>query len=64
MSLISSRNFVSPLTNKVHVITIVMVVAAFGIFRASGGKVSANSATDTRTPVRIEATRPAIPVRC
>ena len=36
MSLISSKNFLIPLTNKVHLITIFIVALAFAAFRMAG----------------------------
>ena len=39
MSLISIRNVVEPLSNKVHLVTIVVITLTFGIYRASGGTV-------------------------
>jgi len=37
MSLISGRNLISPFTNKVHLVTILVLALAFGIFRLLGG---------------------------
>lgn len=37
MSLISGKTLISPFTNKIHLVTIVVVSLAFGIFRLSGG---------------------------
>ena len=39
MSLISIQNFASPLTNKTHLIAIVLAAVLFAAFRLSGGKI-------------------------
>ncbi len=39
MSLISGKNLISPFTNKIHLVTIIIVSLAFGLFRLSGGGV-------------------------
>lgn len=49
MSLISTQNLVAPLTNKVHLTTIILVAVAFAVLRLSGGAISAVSAN--RAPV-------------
>jgi hypothetical protein len=40
MALISTRNFVAPLTNKAHLLSILFIALAFAAFRMSGGGVS------------------------
>ena len=42
MSLISTRNLLAPLQNKVHFVTIVLIAVAFLVLRLSGGSVSVN----------------------
>ncbi|MCB0318292.1 MAG: hypothetical protein KDD56_06005 [Bdellovibrionales bacterium] len=39
MSLISIKNVVEPFSNKVHLVTIIVITFTFGIYRASGGTV-------------------------
>ncbi len=38
MALISTKNIISPFTNKLHLTSIILVVIAFTILRLSGGK--------------------------
>ncbi len=38
MALISTKNIISPFTNKLHLTTIILMVIAFTILRLSGGK--------------------------
>lgn len=40
MSLISVRNFVSPLTNTTHIVSILLVTIVFALFRLQGGAVN------------------------
>ncbi len=40
MALISSRNLVAPLTNKVHLISLVLLAVAFAALRFAGGSLS------------------------
>jgi len=49
MSLISTRNLVAPLTNKLHMIAIVLVTVGFVALRLSGGTVSMRSRSEART---------------
>lgn len=44
MSLISTHNLVAPLTNKVHLMTIILVAVAFAVLRLSGGAIGTSSA--------------------
>lgn len=37
MSLLSLNNFVTPLTNKIHIITIILVAILFALYRLAGG---------------------------
>lgn len=43
MALISAKNLVTPLTNKIHLTTIILIVVAFAFLRLSGGKLSLES---------------------
>jgi hypothetical protein len=43
MALLSLKNFRGPLTNPVHLVTIVLVTVLFGVFRWSGGGLSFSS---------------------
>lgn len=45
MALISVKNLVTPLTNKVHLGTLVFVVVLFATFRAAGGAISIRSSS-------------------
>ena len=40
MSLISTKNLVAPLTNMVHLITILLIAVAFAVLRLSGASIS------------------------
>lgn len=53
MSLINARNLVSPLTNKVHLMTIILIAIAFAVLRLSGGKVAR---TDSRSVLQSNPT--------
>ncbi len=53
MSLISIENFAAPFQNKVHLVTIFIVAAVFGVLRMQGGGVS----IDSNTPIRRGATQ-------
>ena len=57
MSLISTRNLISPFTNKVHLVTILAVSLSFGFFRLSGGALRAVPAQSmkTKTPAVTQA---------
>ena len=48
MSLISTKNLVAPLTNMVHLITILLIAIAFAVLRLSGASMSIQSSS---TPV-------------
>lgn len=50
MSLISVKNFVSPFTNTVHLVTIILVTILFAVFRLQGGGVKV-SFSDSAEPV-------------
>ena len=39
MALISTKNIISPFTNKLHLTTIILFVIAFTILRLSGGQI-------------------------
>ncbi len=43
MALISSRNLAAPLTNKIHITTIILVALLFAVFRLAGGGVDVKS---------------------
>ena len=43
MSLISTKNFLEPLSNKVHLVTILIVAAVFLVLRMMGGGFSINT---------------------
>lgn len=43
MSLIGLENFAAPFKNKVHMVSIFMIAALFGVFRLQGGGVSLHS---------------------
>lgn len=71
MALISLRNFVEPFQNKVHLITILLVVIAFAVFRFSGGGIKISSASkpslnsqkadiyrDEAPPINLPAVKP------
>ncbi len=55
MSLISIKNFISPFTNTVHLVTIILVTVLFVLFRLQGGGVGVSSPKyrDTRTPIEV-----------
>ena len=55
MSLVSARNLVAPLTNMVHLITILLVAIAFAVLRFSGASLSLGGGSSTRTPVQTTA---------
>lgn len=44
MALISAKNLVTPLTNKIHLTAIILVVVAFAFLRLSGGRIDFESA--------------------
>jgi hypothetical protein len=43
VALISSRNLAAPLTNKIHITTIILVALLFAVFRLAGGGVDVKS---------------------
>lgn len=43
MSLISAKNLVAPIRNKVNLVTILLITIAFGVLRFSGGDVKITS---------------------
>jgi len=47
MSLINIKNLSSPLSNKVHLMAILLVVFLFWAYRLSGGTIMLKSSTDT-----------------
>lgn len=51
MALLSIKNFLEPLTNKLHLGLIIFVVALFAVFRAAGGALSISSAPPPRAAV-------------
>lgn len=51
MALLSVKNFLEPLTNKLHLGLIVFVVALFAVFRAAGGALSLSSPPPPRASV-------------
>lgn len=52
MSLISPRNLLAPLQNKVHLFTIILIAVAFLVLRLSGGSVTIH---DKRQPQGVKA---------
>lgn len=48
MSLLSVHNFLVPLTNKVHLTTIVLVAILFGAYRLAGGGVRIENSRSVR----------------
>lgn len=48
MSLISAKNLVAPLTNKVHLMSLVLVAVGFAFLRYSGGSISLEERSQTR----------------
>ena len=48
MSLISTKNLIAPLANKLHMIAIVLLTVGFVALRLSGGAVRVSSVTDLR----------------
>lgn len=59
MSLISTKNLVAPLTNMVHMITILLIAITFAVLRFSGASISLQSSSaptiDSRTNTPIVA---------
>ncbi|MCO6432487.1 MAG: hypothetical protein J5J00_16660 [Deltaproteobacteria bacterium] len=47
MSLISVKNFLAPFSNTTHIVTIVLFVAVFALFRLQGGAVTVRSERST-----------------
>jgi hypothetical protein len=43
MSMVSIKNFISPFTNTVHAVTIILVTVLFALFRLQGGGISTAS---------------------
>jgi hypothetical protein len=62
MSLISARNLVAPLKNKVHIVTIVLCAIAFAVLRMSGAGFStgprANYTPAVSRPANVNNYRP------
>lgn len=54
MALISAKNLISPVVNKLHLITIVLVTILFAVFRLSGGKVSIGKGSSSIPGSRYE----------
>ena len=54
MSLLSIKNLTAPLTNKVHLTSIVLVAFLFAVFRLSGGSVSIDSTKARAVPIKAE----------
>lgn len=52
MSLISFRNLVAPMSNKVHLVTVILVALAFGVLRLSGGTVETHSTNKSSNPTK------------
>ncbi|MGI6524045.1 MAG: hypothetical protein ACOX2O_01945 [Bdellovibrionota bacterium] len=46
MAFISTKNLLAPLTNKFHLVIIILVAVLFSVFRLSGGKVEVSSNTN------------------
>ena len=59
MSLISAKNFVAPFTNRVHLITILLVSVLFATFRLSGGLLESRGANDSS---RLRRESPSAPI--
>lgn len=51
MSLISAKNFISPFTNTVHLVTIVLVTLLFALFRLQGGGVAISYKDRSNAPL-------------
>jgi hypothetical protein len=49
MSLISTKNFIAPLTNKLHIISIILATTAFVVLRLSGGAIKVEPRASART---------------
>jgi len=72
MSLISARNFVTPLSNKVHLVTIVLVAVVFAVLRMQGGGVHISTELQEpklhknfqkqSTPTKVQTRKPATSV--
>lgn len=65
MSLLSIKNFISPFTNTVHAVTIILVTVLFALFRLQGGGMSANFSkrSDTRYESKKEVYVPREPLQ-
>jgi len=48
MAFISSKNLLAPITNRVNLVTIILIVVIFSVLRLSGGKVSVTTAMPHR----------------
>lgn len=57
MSLISTQNLVAPLTNTVHLITIILVAISFAILRLMGASLSVQPVSNMSTP-RVQDSAP------
>ena len=55
MSLISIKNFISPFTNTVHLVTIILITVLFALFRLQGGGVGVSSPKYRETRTQSEA---------
>lgn len=60
MALLSIKNFSSPLTNPLNLITIVLVVVLFGAYRLSAGRISIDGGA---APAPQAAAQPAAPLQ-
>lgn len=56
MSIFSPRNFISPLTNTVNLVAIILVILLFAVFRFSMGRMN----SETKALMRKQADTPAV----
>jgi len=54
MALISTKNLIAPLTNKVHLTSLILVAVAFAAVRFAGGSVSVQRTHANNKPARLE----------
>ncbi len=53
MSLINVQNFVAPLKNTTHVITLILVAGLFGSYRYAGGAISSSPRVKSSAPASV-----------
>jgi len=54
MSIFSPRNFISPLTNTVNLVAIILLILLFAVFRFSAGRMNAELKNSAVSPKRQE----------